>query len=204
MLQKLYWNSSIQRELVLGAGMATDTYPHPAATISRTGALTNVHGDFLFDGTGSQASFWNAAILASHDEFSHGVSDKRFTLFHASGTPRFRLLVENQLSSGWLSPLTHLRAWPASGSGPTGVRFTLSLPATAPHRVRLFVGPERFVLHPGDRMRFACGGTSPVDMFVFSEDASLDRFKRLVTVQMSGLRLARPVQATAKTNCART
>jgi hypothetical protein len=204
MLQKLYWNSSIQRELVLGAGMATDTYPHPAATISRTGALTNVHGDFLFDGTGSQASFWNAAILASHDEFNHGVSDKRFTLFHANGTPRFRLLVENQLSSGWLSPLTHLRAWPASGSGPTGVRFTLSLPATAPHRVRLFVGPERFVLHPGDRMRFACGGTSPVDMFVFSEDASLDRFKRLVTVQMSGLRLARPVQATAKTNCART
>jgi hypothetical protein len=197
LIKQLYWNSSVNREVVLPGAPPTDSYATEVGSISSQGALEKVHGYFLFDESGSQAVFADAR---------HVETNGRYALFHSRGTPHFRVLVENQLSTGWLSPYTRLRVWPG---GPTGggsrARFTLSLPPDAPHRARMSIGTRKFVVHPGEHVPITCVSPKPsLRVILYSPDPIPDRLGRPVTVQMSGVDVSHDSAAPGQSRCSRT
>jgi len=196
LFRQLYWNASIKREAALDRAIPTDTYYtlpiHPAAH----GELRGVHGYFLFDRTGSQAVFAGVTTIAARGDY---------TLFKGEH-PRFRTLLENQLSTGWLSPYSWLRAWPenpATKSDPV-VRFTLSLPSTSTRQVHMQVDDQTFVVEPGKPVEMTCRfRTWPFKLLLASNDVSLDALGRPVTVRLTHLS-AKSSASSARTGCSAT
>ena len=178
LLEQMYWNTSIDDEIVFPfGGIATDVYAKKAAVISTTGEL-NAQPYFLYDRTGSQATFWNAAMLGARGWLR---------LYHATGNPRLRMFVENQLNTGWLSPIVRLRAWPRDAASKNlRVGFTLSLPATMHGVAHVLVDHTMYTVSPGSRVTLTCGSAAaPLTVYLSSSDVVRDRFDRPVTVRMS-------------------
>jgi hypothetical protein len=190
LLKRLYWNASINREIVLDRAYPTDTYAGTRFKPGANGVLPGVHGYFLFDANGTQATFAGATIKARRDNYV--LLDGQY--------PRLRVLVENQLSTGWLSPYTRLRAWPSNprGNGSPVARFTLTLPPAGSRRVHMqvgtqsvgmtTVGTQTFVVDSGSRVTLTCRSPKwPLDLLLVSNDVIPDSVGRPVTAGLIGL-----------------
>lgn len=180
MLRQIYWNASVNREVTLDRATPTDTYYVPQIHAGPNGELGRVRGYFLFDRTGTQTVLAGATAVARNGNY---------TLFSGEH-PRFRTLVENQLSTGWLSPYNWLRAWPSSlttTSSPV-VQFTLSLPPEGSRRVHMQLGDQTFVVGSGSPLRLTCRSPKwPFDLVLASNDVASDSLGRPVTARLTHL-----------------
>lgn len=191
LLRQLYWNASVDREVTLDRATPTDTYATPRIQIGPNGELGGVHGYFLFDRTGTQAAFAGATTVATHGEF---------TLLNGDH-PRLRTLLENQLSTGWLSPYSWLRAWPADPAKPGSavVRFTLSLPAGGSRLVHMQLDDRTFVVRSGSSLQLTCGSARwPFSLLLASNDVAGDPLGRPITVKLTNLTVASSAAASPK------
>jgi hypothetical protein len=177
LLYQLYWNTSIERELLLGKAIPTDVFSAPRIHIRRDGSLDHVHADVLFDDYATTGWFGNARRIASAEHF---------TLWRPVGTPRLRLLVEGRYSDGWLNPVGRLRAWP--GRNPSGVRvsFRLSLPSSDRRTVPVLIGGQRVTLHAGSSIQITCSSRrAPLDIVFGALGPRLLPDQRIVTERMT-------------------
>jgi hypothetical protein len=178
LLRQLYWNASVDRELLLDAAGQTDVYAKKQVELGPNGELVGVHGYFLFDGGGTQARLAGATIKATRGDY----------VLYEGRRPRLRVLVENQLSTGWLSPYSRLRAWRGNGTGSPVVRFTLSLPPEGARRVRMHLGNQTFVVTSGSALHMTCRSARwPFELSLVSNDAVPDSEGRPVTVGLTRL-----------------
>jgi hypothetical protein len=180
LIKQLYWNSSIDRELLLDSAVPSDSYAKTQVKVGADGALEDVGPYFLFDRGGTQATFAGTSLVAKRGPYE---------LRHATSTPRFRLLVENRTRDGWLAPAARLQAW-GTAPGPR-VRFTLSLPAAASRPVTLWLGLRRFTVAPGERIPMTCAsGRWPVKV-IFATDRRLTSLAEAPSsVRLTDARLA--------------
>lgn len=180
LIPQLYWNTSIDREMVLEGAEPTDTYATTQIKPGPNGELTGVHGDFLIDTSGTQAVIAGAAQVAAHGDYK---------LFKGA-RPRFRLLAENLLSSGWLSPVNRLRAWPNSSDANRSpvVRFTLSLPPSGSRTVHMQLGEQTFVVKSGSALQLTCRSPNwPFKLLLASNDVAPDVASRPITAGLTHL-----------------
>ena len=148
---QLYWNPSVNRELLLPNAVGSDAYATDPLRIGPTGELRGVPGDFLFDYGGSTASFSNASLVARHSVFGlyrpHG------------GAPRFRTLIEGYLPDHWLITKGRIRAWKRPSSPHAeraAMSFTLSLPKTRQKPAQIILRDRPFTIRPGESIRVVC------------------------------------------------
>lgn len=143
----LYWNSSIERELVLPGASPTDPFSAPPLRIGSNGELVGITGVFLYDGTASAALFTHARRVAHWSAFG---------LWTPAGQPRFRALVWPRYPDGWLTSTGMIEAWPLTAGHAVRASFALSLPRSAETPVRLWLGSQSVVVPPGRRVVVAC------------------------------------------------
>lgn len=191
LIKQLYWNPGVDHEVALANAVPTDVYVKKQIAPAPDGSIGGIGRYFLFDRGGTQAVFAGAATVATNGQYE---------LLRAGSKPRFRLLVEDQLTSGWLAPVARLRAWqPGQAAGTPRVEFTLSLPAAAAKRVPLRLGTQTFVVRPGDRLQFSCASRRwPVKVLFVAGETSLDSSGRPVSVHLSGARVAPGGPATTR------
>ena len=192
MLEALYWNPSITREVVITPS-ATDNYSKTGIKVAPDGTITNVARYFLYNRQGTHAAIEGATVVKRVDDL---------LLYRTtSANPRFVDVVKGQLSNGFLSPYTELHVW---GAGNTKhVTFTLTRPKHFP-KATFFLGKQKFVMKPGATARFACTSTrSPFVMTIRSLSEIPDEFNRPVIVRMTRLRAAAATAAPAKPGCVR-
>jgi hypothetical protein len=179
LLRRLYWNASINREVILDRATPSDNYRGAHIRPTASGYLPGVHGYFLFDANGTQAVFAGATRVAEYGNY---------VLFKGN-RPRFKVLIENQLSTGWLSPYTLLRAWPGTPrAGSPVARFTLSLPPEGSRRAHIQIDSQTFVVESGSRLHLTCRSPKwPLNLLLASNDVVPDSLGRPVTAGMVGL-----------------
>lgn len=178
--QQLYWNTTIRREVVLHGAVPTDAFAAPPLEISSRGAMTNVGDNVLFDDSSATGRLANARRIASSDGF---------TLWHASATPRLRLLITNRGSDGWLGYGGAIHAWPLDPANAVRVSFVVSLPRGW-HPAVLRIGRARILVSPGRGRRVTCrSGRGALDLRYTSSDIVLDQELRHVIARMSGPRI---------------
>ena len=158
LIEQLFWNTSITRELLAGADPeATDELPvdtlsiaqngglfvvSPGADPQRPGSATPLETAFMFEGLAVSARFVNAVEVAHFRSFS---------LWRLTGPPRLRVYEPGRYVDGWLATRGGLKVWPAGTRGGT-LTFTLSLPRTRPHPVSIRFGARHYRLTPGERL----------------------------------------------------
>jgi hypothetical protein len=180
LLEQIYWSSSVSHEVLLEDAAPTDAYATTRIKPGPNGELSGVHGYFLLDTTGTQAVVDGATTVATH----------RDDVLYKGEHPRFRVLVENQLSTGWLSPYTRLRAWPGRAGTTTSpvVRFTLSLPPASSRRVHMHVGSQIFVVRSASALHLTCRSPKwPFTLLLQSPDVAPDALQRPVTAGLTHL-----------------
>ena len=177
LLYELYWNPSIQRELLLGTAVPTDVFRAPRLQIRRDGALAGVRGDILFHDYGTTGRFANATKVASMGHF---------TLWRTQGVPRLRLVFEGRFWDGWLSPTGRLRAWPQQHGSGVAVSYRLALPKGSPAVSRVRLGRASFLVRPGTTIEVTCdSGTGPLDVGVHADQTVLDSNFRSLSVRLT-------------------
>jgi hypothetical protein len=151
LLEQLFWNTSIQRELLLGDADPTDAFSAPRLRVDPDGTLRSGDGRVLREPLLLQR-YGTSFTLAGVRTIGRA---KSFTLVRPTRAPRLRLLETGRYSDGWLGWSGRITVWPGSTGSTRGtVRFTLSLPRGArPVVVRL--GSRTFRLRPGDRVPVA-------------------------------------------------
>jgi hypothetical protein len=153
LLVHLFWNPNASRELVAPGGVGTDPYATDDLRVGRDGTLAGVGRYFLFDSSGSQATFINATRVASQQAYD---------LYRTGpGGARFRTYFAGLLTTGWTSPDGRIRAYAGSGRG-TRITFRLALPNDLRTVEHVEVGNLRFTLRPGRSVVVSCasGGES--------------------------------------------
>jgi hypothetical protein len=181
LLLQLYGNPSIDRELILDDAQRTDPYATEPVAVGSGGLLRDVSGAFLFDGSGTWASFRNSRLVTDKDHFQ-----LRETL--GAAHPSFRALIEGIFPDQWLIPGGRIRAWPTKPGAGARIAFDLSLPDPWPHPVRMTVGGHRFVLRPGETKRVLCASTrGQVDVEYRSRDGEVDSLLRPITLRLRGV-----------------
>ena len=194
----LYWNSSIDREVLLPGAYATDTFSAPNLRVGRNGELLNTKGDLLFDDTGTTGSFSNATVIGT----AQGL-----TLWKPEGAPRFRTLIEHHFLDQWLGPSGRMRVWPASRDVRAGAKisFALSLPPMWKKQVHMHLGDQAFVIKPGSEITVNCRNPSgPIDLPFRSNDFVFDSSFRAVSVILTKIKVADITQVrlpSGKTSC---
>jgi hypothetical protein len=127
-LEALWWNTSIDREFLLGTGLATDNFGGTErmgiqADGRLTSAGTTVTQPLLVQTYGSRLALANASLL------QRGFS---FELFAPRGIPRATMLVDGYYFDSWLARRGAISVWPDSSRRTAGtLRFSLSLPRGA-------------------------------------------------------------------------
>ena len=179
LIKQLYWNPSINREVTLENATPSDRYPTPQVKPGADGVLPGVHGYFLFDRTGTQATFVGASLKATSGDFA----------LYQGNRPRFRLLVENLLSTAWLSPFSRLRAWPDGDADRSPVvRFTLSLPRVGNRHVHLQLGSKVVVVGTKSPIQVTCRAPHwPFKLVIASRDVVPDSVGRPVSAGMTNV-----------------
>jgi hypothetical protein len=180
----LYWNSSIEREVLLAGAYATDTFSTPDLRVGRNGELLNTKGDLLFDNTGTTGSFSHAAVIGQ----AQGL-----TLWKPDGPPRFRMLIEHHFLDQWLGPSGRIRVWPANRDAHAGAKisFALSLPSMWKKQVHMHLGDQVFVIKPGSEKTITCGNPSgPIDLRFSSSDFVFDSGFRALSVILTKIRVS--------------
>jgi hypothetical protein len=183
---QLFWNPSVNRELLLPDASGSDAYATTPLRIGPDGSLLGIPGEFLFDFGGSTATFSNAQQVA------------RFSIFGLyrprRSDPRFRLLIEGYLPDHWLVPQGRIRAWRRPGAPAadgTSVSFTLSLPKGRPRAARITLRNRRFTIVPGASLRVVCRSRSnPLVLSYASPDWIFDRRLRPLAVKLSDVKVS--------------
>lgn len=179
--EALFWNPSIQREVVLPGAVATDGFSAPPLRVRGNGTIAGVTGDVLFDETGATGAFANARLIGNTGGF---------TLWQPAGTPRFRLLIDNRFWDGWLGDGGSIRAWPVTAGNAVRVSFTASLPPRWKN-VRLRLGRATILIRPGQSRRIVCRSSAgPLDVAYSSPDSLFDILYRHVIVQLTNMDIA--------------
>lgn len=172
--EQLFWNRSVQREVVLANATPTDAFRAPPLSAGRDGSLRTADGPLgqtiLFQDYAATARFSNARLLARRGTFS---------LWQASGVPTLRSLLIGRFSDGWLAPQGTLKIWPLSGRRVLRARvtLTLSLPRGRPATTVTF-GHRRVEVRGGhsSSIRFSVERVGPwaiafkVDRSFYTED----------------------------------
>ncbi len=167
--EQLFWNRSIQHELLLGSSpAATDPLSTETLRVAADGelllpALANgraagaqgepLRGAFLFQGFEVSARFSAAKAVARYSSF---------TLLKPVGIPRLSTYELGRYWDGWLAPAGGLEVWPGSASAGE-LSFTLSLPRSAPRVVALRVAGVTYRVQPGRALavRIPIHGSEP-------------------------------------------
>ena len=178
---QLYWNPSVNRELLLPNAVGSDAYATDSLRIGPTGELRGVPGDFLFDYGGSTASFSNASLVARHSVFGlyrpHG------------GAPRFRTLIEGYLPDHWLITKGRIRAWKRPSSPDAeraAMSFTLSLPKTRQKSAQIILRDRPFTIRPGESIRVVCRSRlNPLEVSYASPNVVFDSLMRPLSVKLT-------------------
>jgi hypothetical protein len=194
LIKQLYWNPTITREVTLENAVPSDRYPTDQLKPGPNGELEGVRGYFLFDTAGTQATFTGATTVATNGSY----------VLYRGAHPRFRLLVENQLATAWLSPYTRLRAWPNARSETAPVvRFTLSLPPVGNRRVHVQLGTHQIVVvNPTTPLSVTCRSAHwPFKLLITSNDAVPDSVGRPVTVGMTNVTVGSGPSRNGPTSC---
>jgi hypothetical protein len=196
LFDQLYWNASVQHEVVLGGGMPTDAFGVKRLRVAPDGRLVGVGKEILFHNFGTSAVLANGKRVASA---------RHFSLWRTRGVPRLAILVEGRFWDDWLAPDGRIRGWsfPGKDSGTT-LTFRLSLPRTWPTGVDLHLGRRSIVIRPGSSRAVVCRAAGPVDVHFSSADSILQPDFRPFTVRLSRLRIvdASPANTTGTaTSC---
>jgi hypothetical protein len=182
LLYQLYWNTSIQREVLLGSANPTDSFSAPHLRIEADGELENVHGDVLFHDYGATGVLANARPVARK---------VRFTLWQTSGVPRLGYVIPGRFWDGWLAAAGRLRAWPRAGKA-VRLSFRLDLPSTF-HRPLpvVTIGGLPVTVHPGETVSVACTSKSgALDTTFSSKGAWLAPDFRRLSLRMTHVVIA--------------
>jgi hypothetical protein len=147
--EQLYWNRSVTREVLFGAGKPTDTFEAPTVTVAHDGALETpagpLRGPILFEQYGETVLFQDATRVAATPSFA---------LWRPRRTARLALL-EDRYDDGWLAASGSLALWPRDGKPLRGVlRLTVSLPVGSKPQ-RLSFGSRNATIRGGTRRSFA-------------------------------------------------
>jgi hypothetical protein len=193
LIKQLYWNASIDREVTLENASSSDSYQADQLKLGPDGTLQGVHGYFLFDRTGTQARFTDATMEATKGDFA----------LYKGQRPRFRLLVENLLSTAWLSPYSRLRAWPSGDAAQSPlVRFTLSLPPVGNRKVHVQLDTQLLVVGTKFPLRVTCRAAHwPFKLLISSRDVVPDSEGRPVTVGMTQIMVGHSSSPVGATSC---
>lgn len=177
LLVHLFWNPNATREVLAPGAMGTDPYATDELRVSENGALGNAGRYFLFDSSGSQATFVNATQIASQQSYR---------LYRAAhGGARFRTYFAGLLNTAWTLPDGRIQAFPDRGRR-VKITFTISLPAGIKTVKHIEIGKVRFALGPGRSSRVSCvsgRGSLSVDYSV--RPVLWDTLGRPVGVQVS-------------------
>jgi hypothetical protein len=196
LIDQLYWNQSIQREVLLDDAAPTDAFSAPKLRIGRDGSLENIRGDLLVHNFGTTVVPANARLIAR---------EQKFSLWRAGNTPRLRLLIENRFFDQWLAPGGRIRVWPRPGRRATQLAFRLSLPQSWQHSVvRVQVGGTSFAVRRGSSVEVVCKSSDgALDARFSSSDAVLQPDFRALAVRLSQLRATDIPPGSPKAGCRR-
>jgi hypothetical protein len=207
LMESLYWNTSVGREVRLDHAYPTDVFSAPELRIGNDGTLLNATRELLVENLGS------TVVLANADRIGGDVAE-RLSLWRARTQPRLRLVVEGRFLNSWLGPHGRIRAWPLkSGRSGTMVSFRLSLPHHVKGRelrgiVRMKLGTSRFTLRPGSSVDVTCQARSgPLDVSFSSPDVYWGPDLPPITARLTRLRVADVSEGPARppdVSCTRT
>jgi hypothetical protein len=145
--EQLFWNSSIDSELLVGAAEPTDSLGYGALQIDKNGVLEaggrQLHSEFLFQGFEVTIRLADATPVARYSSF---------TLWRPTGVPRLTSFELGRYWDGWLAPRGGLAVWSATPK-PGNVSFILSLPAGYPDATTMRFGNRSYHLRPGQHLR---------------------------------------------------
>jgi hypothetical protein len=145
--QQLYWNRTVNREVLLGPVRPTDAYARsPRVKIATDGTMRGIGANILLDTYLATAQFSNRSLVARF---------KTFRLLSGENAPRLSLLELGRYADGWLAPSGRLTVWPdASGRTRGTLRFSLSLPPNErPLTIRF--GNARYRIEPSRSTRIS-------------------------------------------------
>jgi hypothetical protein len=177
LLDPLYWNRSVDREVLLGAAHSSDGWQSSRALVTASGHLLGADGNLLFDVVGTTAWLADAQLLAR---------ERGFTLWHPRAAPRLRLLIENRYFDNWLGGNGRMRVWPLRPGRATRLSFTLLVPAGRPNKpVHLTIGRSKFDVRLGSPQKVVCvSGAHPFDLKFSSDDAFFDLSLRVLSLKL--------------------
>jgi Dolichyl-phosphate-mannose-protein mannosyltransferase len=182
LMQQLFWNTSIEHELLLGSNaLATDSFGTQTMQVGTDGTLSSdgrpLDAAFLFQQFEVTPVLVGAVPVARYSSF---------TLYRPSAVPALRALEAGRFWDGWLAPSGGLEVWPAGTRGGT-LSFTLSLPGTRPGPVEVRFGSRIYRLVPGSsvRVRLRVPGGKPWSIAFGTAGAALLPDGRPVSVRSS-------------------
>lgn len=144
--QQLFWNTSVQRLLLLGSP-AIDQFAAERVRVAPDGRLL-VNGQALHRPLLVQ-TYASTLHLTGVELVRHELI---FDLYRPAGTPRLRLLAAGRYADRWLAPNGAITVWTRSGGT---LRLVLSLPAETQITTMRFKtrGVDRSVrVRPGERI----------------------------------------------------
>jgi hypothetical protein len=182
LITTLFWNPSVDREVVMRGAVPTDAFAALYEGVRPDGTLSSVHGDVLVNDFGTTAVLAGAHRLAVQPPF---------TLWRTNGRVAFRELLAGRFDDGWLNEDGRLRAWPRRPGDGTELSFRLSLPASwSKPRVRVHLGGSVFVVGRGRHVEVVCrAAAGRLDTAFSSPDVVFDNGFRRLTARMTHVRL---------------
>jgi hypothetical protein len=139
-VEQLYWNPSIEHELLLGNAIATDAYPAPKLHATPDGHLPGVDGAVLVQNWGATVRFQNATVVSHAGTWS---------LWNGDAAPQLSLVEDGRYYDDWLTRRGRLTVWPdASGRVQGTLSFSLWLPPGS-RAVTMRFGGMRYRVEPG-------------------------------------------------------
>jgi hypothetical protein len=179
LLEQLFWNPSVRREVVLGHALPTDAFAAPRVRVARDGTLAGIRGPVLFQEFGVTAQLEDAELVERVGTLA---------LWRPLGPARLHLLTDGRYWDGWLARAGSVTVWPdASGRARGLVSFTLSLPRTAPAAVEIRVGKVQYRIAPGAHttLRYRFDARAPWTLRFRSLGGSFRGDLRPVSVKMT-------------------
>jgi hypothetical protein len=182
LFEPLYWNRSVQRELLLGNAYSGDTWRSAPAPVTAEGRLLGAQGNLLFDVVGTTVRLADARLLAR---------ERGFALWQPNGAARLRLLIEGRYFDEWLGGSGRIRAWPLRPGDATRLSFTLLVPANqGKPRIHLTIGRSHLTVERGVPQKVVCvSGGRPLDLAFSSSDVFRDPNLRLLSLKLLDARV---------------
>jgi hypothetical protein len=156
LVEQLFWNQSITREVVMSNAAPTDVFASAPVYVGHGGALETPSGPIrtavLWNQHGATAEFQGGRLVASTDSFA---------LWKPSGVARLSLLETGRYRDGLLAGSGYLALWPRPGGRLRGrVSFTVTLPRMF-KPAKLTIDSRTVSLRPAESKRFSfCIDTS--------------------------------------------